>query len=206
MAVSGARAAAALEIDCAAFGVPCVGERLSGDVAVIEQRDEVLFIALVDVLGHGASAYAVAKMAASFLRETWSSDPAETMLALHEELRGTRGAVAAICALDTTSGDSSFAGIGDTGVVGMGPHRPSLYSKEGILGSRIRAPQEQRFRLGPGDILILHTDGVSSEFRTTLPPHSGSMKADQLARRIVQEFRRPHDDATCIVVAAGSTE
>ncbi len=202
--MSGRGAAASIEIDCSAFGAPRLGERLSGDVAVIERTGAVIFIALVDVLGHGDDAHAVASRAESFLRERWDPDPARTLLALHEELRGTRGAVAGVCVLDSTTGGSRFSGIGDTGIVTVGAHQPSLYSKEGILGSRIRTPIVQQFRLEPGDILVLHSDGVASDFRASLPSNSNSVKADELACRIVQRFRRRHDDATCIVAAVRS--
>ncbi|MGI9556585.1 MAG: hypothetical protein ACR2N5_01445, partial [Solirubrobacterales bacterium] len=67
----------------------------------------------------------------------------------------------------------------------------------------IRTPQVQRFALKPGAIVVLHTDGVSHDFQTDLPPDNRATAAE-LAHDIVEQHRRPHDDATCIVAVAAA--
>lgn len=195
------RPAVPLAIDCAAYGAPRAGERLSGDATVIERRDGFVFAAVVDGLGHGEKANLVASKAAAYLGRAWSLDLPDTIRRLDEELRGSRGAVVGLCAIDPSTGESRFSGIGDTGVVVTGAGQAGLHSREGILGSRIRTPQMQRFLLVQGGIVVLHTDGVSTDFRADLPSRSESTAAE-LARHIVHEYRRPHDDATCIVALA----
>jgi hypothetical protein len=191
-------------IDCAAFGIPRLGERLSGDAAVIERRDGHVFVAIIDVLGHGAKASVVASRAASFLGRSWSLDLSDTIVRLDKELHGSRGAVAGLCAIDEASGASRFSGIGDTGIYVAGIDHPGLYSREGILGSRIRTPRVQRFQLDRGGIIVLHTDGVTTSFRADVRAGKRTTAA-QLARQIVQAYRRPQDDATCIVALVGET-
>ena len=185
-------------LDCAAFGTPRVGERSSGDAAVIERRDGYVFLAIVDVLGHGEKASAVASTAASFLSRAWSLDLPDTLVRLNKELDGSRGAVAGLCAVEEASGASRFSGIGDTGIHVVGSDHESLFSREGILGSRIRTPEVQRFELGPSGIVVLYTDGVTTDFWADVPPRK-KITAAQLAREIVHAHRRPEDDATCIV-------
>lgn len=185
--------------ECASYGRPAVGERASGDAAVIDATDSVLLLAVVDVLGHGAEAHAVAEQAESCLRSSWSRDVVATMLELHAALDGTRGAVAGVCALELETAELRFCGVGNTDVYTLGSQPTGLYSTEGILGSRIRTPREQRLQLHAGDVLVLHTDGVSSEFRSSRLEHGPRGSPAELARRIVNEFGRPHDDATCVV-------
>jgi negative regulator of sigma-B (phosphoserine phosphatase) len=190
--------------DCAAFGIPRLGERLSGDAAVVERGDRYVFLALVDVLGHGAEASTVAETASSFLSRAWSVDLADTMVRLDHELRGTRGAVAGLCAIDTTSGASRYSGIGDTGVFVLGSDHPGLYSRQGILGSHIPTPRVLRFQLDRRATIVLHSDGVAHAFRGGVNPNNKATAA-QLARQIVLTYRRPHDDATCVVAVIGAT-
>ena len=71
------------DIAVASFARPCVGERVSGDTVVIEHRDNDLFLAIVDALGHGPQANAVANQAERFLRNHWSSNVLDTMQRLH---------------------------------------------------------------------------------------------------------------------------
>jgi negative regulator of sigma-B (phosphoserine phosphatase) len=187
-------------IDCASFVRPCVGERVSGDAALVERRDGTLFVALVDALGHGPEAHVVARQATSFLQANWTTDVVATMLALHDDLRGTRGAVAGLGSIEIATGDVRFAGVGNTEICTLGPRASGLFSVEGLLGSRIRTPREQQLRLGDGEVLVLHSDGISSHFRSQLPQGAPSFsKAASLARTIVHSFGKKYDDASCVV-------
>ena len=53
-------------VDWSHFGRPCVGETLSGDTAVVRETDDVVFVALIDVLGHGPEAYETARQAQAY--------------------------------------------------------------------------------------------------------------------------------------------
>jgi negative regulator of sigma-B (phosphoserine phosphatase) len=197
--VAGEIAAGHHMFEYASYGRPAAGERTSGDAAVIDSTGAHLLLAAVDVLGHGDEAHAVADRAESCLRTRWSRDVVSTMLDLHAELEGTRGAVAGICVLELETADLRFCGVGNTDAYTLGPQPTSLYSTEGILGSRIRTPREQRLQLHAGDVLVLHTDGVSGDFRSPSLERGPLGRAADLARRIVNEFGRPYDDATCLV-------
>ena len=45
----------------AAYNRPCLGERVSGDVAIAVPMGVKLLIVLIDVLGHGAEAHSLAR-------------------------------------------------------------------------------------------------------------------------------------------------
>ena len=48
-------------VDHASFGRPCIGEYVSGDLALVERRGQHLLLALVDGLGHGSEANRVSE-------------------------------------------------------------------------------------------------------------------------------------------------
>ena len=64
---------------------PCLGERVSGDAAVVTELDGGLLLGIADVLGHGQEAHAVALTIEDYLAERgsadiamWSSSPSRT--------------------------------------------------------------------------------------------------------------------------------
>ena len=191
------------DINIASFSRPCPGERVNGDTVVIEHRDTTLFLALIDALGHGPPAHAVAVRAARFLRNDWSSDVNDTIYRLHAELKGTIGAVAGICVLDTVTLKLCYTGVGNTVFRTIGSHATRLYSTEGVIGSRMRQPPLQTVPLNRSDIILLYSDGVSDRFDVEHYPQILYHNARAIARKVVDKFGKSHDDATCIVMRYG---
>ncbi len=61
----------ALELlDYGSFGRPCFGERVSGDNAIIEERNGFVLLGIIDVLGHGQDANVISVEIEKFLRKT----------------------------------------------------------------------------------------------------------------------------------------
>jgi anti-sigma regulatory factor (Ser/Thr protein kinase) len=179
---------------------PCRGELVSGDLAVLERRSGHLFVAIVDALGHGASANAAAKHAVSFLQQSWSLDVVKTMHELHDTLSGTIGAAAGICVIKAESRSVRYAGVGNTVIRTFGTRPARLHSSAGTLGEQIRGVHEQRLQLNSRDVLVLYTDGVSDRFELDKYPALLVERPDAIARSIVDKFGKSHDDASCVAV------
>ena len=188
------------DIDVASFGRPCLGERVSGDTVVIEQRDEILFLAIVDALGHGPQANAVADRAERFLRDGWSSDVLDTMHRLHSELKGTIGAGAGLCVVDSVTRDLRYTGVGNTVLRTFGSQATRLISTDGIIGSRFRTPAVQAAALNESGIILLYSDGVSDRFTASDYPGLAWHSPQEVVSKTVQRFGKDHDDAACIAV------
>ncbi len=188
------------DIQVASCVRPCLGERVSGDTAVIEHRDDMIFLAIVDALGHGPQAHAVANRAERFLRNGWSSDILDTLHRLHSELKGTIGAAAGICVVDSVSRDAHYMGVGNTVLRTFGAHATRLVSSDGIIGSRFRTPAAQTAPLNESGIMLLYTDGVSDRFDVEQYPQIRYHSASAIAHKIVDSFGKPYDDATCIAM------
>ena len=185
-------------VDCHKVLRPCLGERVGGDAAFHDVRDGTLFLAIVDVLGHGAEAHEVALQAEEFLRQNWTPDVVETMTGLHAELTGTRGAAAGLGALTLGTGELTYLGVGNTVARRFGRRPTDLVSFDGTLGARMRTPLPQHLTLEERDVLLLYTDGVRAHFRQEEYPQLHSDHPATIARTVVQRFGKSHDDAACI--------
>ena len=171
-----------------------------GDGGVILETDDELFLALIDVLGHGREAHAVAVQAERYLTGCGRRDLIEIMTGLHENLLRTRGAVAAICRLVKSSGELSYVGMGNITTRVYGWNSRTLAPRDGILGYSISTPRIQKVQLGRGDILVCTSDGVREHFVKDDYPGLFEGDAFRIASNIIEKLGKGNDDASCIVV------
>ncbi len=190
-------------IEIASFARPCVGERVSGDTVVIEHRDDILFLAIIDALGHGPEANAVANRAERFLRNGWSSNILNTLHRLHSELKGTIGAAAGLCVVDRFARELRYTGVGNTVLRIFDSRTTRLISTDGIIGIRFRTPAVQAAPLNESGIMLFYTDGVSDRFDVEQYPQIHYHSASAIAHKIVASFGKPYDDATCLAMRYG---
>ncbi len=179
---------------------PHYREHVSGDAAVVREKDDLLFAAIVDVLGHGPEAHQVAVQSEKFLLANWRDSVLEAMERLHEHLAGSRGAGAGICLVDRRSGLLRYTGIGNTVIRRFGGSEVRLLSRAGIIGGSRRTPKEEQMSLIPGDVVLLYTDGVKDRFELGDYPQLLHHRAESIAKTVIQRFGKQHDDATCIAI------
>ena len=179
---------------------PCRGEWQSGDTVVIRPLDQGLFVAIVDVLGHGPEAHELTHVIEAYLARYGSSGVSSLMTRLHQHLKGTRGAVAGLCAIDAATGRINYVGIGNTVMRRFGKTETRLVSQDGVLGQNMRTPLPQTLQLDSGDMVVLYTDGVSDRFTSDDYPSVLHHAPQEVASNIVQRFGKDYDDAACIAV------
>jgi len=175
-----------------------------GDTGLIKVDHGQCFLGLVDALGHGKRASEVAVAARSYLECHFQDDLVALMQGLHEHLKGTLGAVAAVCRLDIDTGDLSHAGIGNIAVKILGPRAAKIVARDGVIGYRIPSVKEQERKLYPGDILVLHSDGIQDRFNTLDCTDLLGGTAETIASGILQKFGKQDDDASCITLRFSS--
>ncbi len=189
-----------MDLEAAVFSRPCHGERLNGDAAMIERRGHLMMIAVIDGLGHGPEAHRVSSAACDYLKHRWSQDVVATTRALHDEMRGSLGAVAGIAVVDTRSGQVNFSGIGNINYRVFGQRNLRLLSMAGNLGHQIRSPRQEQHTLANDDVVLMYSDGITDRFDLQDYPQILYQGADTVARTVVDRFGKNHDDATCVAL------
>lgn len=171
-----------------------------GDAGVIIENNQTCFLALIDGVGHGSEACSAAIVARDFLLKNYGGDLVDIMNDLHACLKGSRGAVAALCRLDIASGELQHVGVGNITVRIFGSDDRRLISKDGIIGYMITNPKEQREKMYPGEILLLSSDGIKEHFDPDVHPGLLTGSAREIASKIYAKFGKNGDDASCIVL------
>jgi len=170
---------------------------------VIRPLEQGLFVAIVDVLGHGPEAHELTHVIDAFLDRHATADVSSLMARLHQRLKGTRGAAAGLCAINSADGSIDYVGIGNTSIRRFGAAETRLVSYDGVLGQNMRTPLLQSLKLDSGDLLVLYTDGVSDRFTESEYPGILHHAPKDVVRVILDRFGKDYDDSACIAVRYG---
>lgn len=171
-----------------------------GDAGVLLEYGNRCFFALIDVLGHGCEAGSVAVQAQSYLKEHYREEPGNVMAGLHRCLTGTRGAVVSLCRLDLNAGTLEHVGIGNIAVRIVGNRPARFVSRDGIVGYGHLRPHRSQFRMVPGDVLMMYSDGVKDHFDVLEQKPLFSENAEAIADEILDRYGRGTDDASCMIL------
>lgn len=173
-------------------------ERVSGDAATLRWVGDRVVLAVVDGLGHGSNAAAIARRAEASLSMSLSTDVAAVMAEVHETLRPTDGAAVAIAALDPAECSFEAAAVGNVRIRLIGKTDQRLNWSAGTVGTEYRTPIVASGSLD-GATLLMYSDGVADHFGASDYPGIRSDSPDIASRIIVERFGKEHDDASCLV-------
>jgi anti-sigma regulatory factor (Ser/Thr protein kinase) len=190
-----------------AVSLPMPGEEVCGDHWGIADVDGRISVLVVDGLGHGPQAAEAAREALRVFGETSSRDPGEIIQAAHTALRATRGAAVAIARIDPERGELRYAGVGNIAgaILGGGDGRStSMVSRNGIVGHTIRKVQEFNYAWARGSVLVMHSDGLGSQWQLGSYPGLAHRHPGLVAGVLYRDFKRGRDDVTVVVVREGS--
>jgi anti-sigma regulatory factor (Ser/Thr protein kinase) len=190
--------------DLGGFSVPRSGETQNGDMWDFQETDAGLAVLMCDGLGHGAFAAEASQRAVETFRGASPVKDARTMMVrIHEALRHTRGAAAAIAVIDTRAGLLTYCGIGNiTGAIVRGSEVRHLVSHNGILGHTAGRIADFAYPWGAGNFLILHSDGLTGRWRPDEWPGLWVRPPALIAGVMYRDMERGRDDATVMVAKA----
>ena len=171
-----------------------------GDTGIIKEHKNHCFLALIDALGHGRNAHAVACLALAYLEENLDKALLALMNGLHDHVKGTNGGVAALCRLNIDTGELRYVGIGNITTKIIGMTTATLVPRDGVIGYLMPTPKEQQYILHSGDALILYSDGIRTHFNTLEYPGIFSGNAESIAKNLLNRLGKKDDDASCIVL------
>lgn len=177
------------------------GESVCGDGWFFKADHDISWLIVADGLGHGVFAAEAAREAQRVLAEASSESPAAIMADVHDALRKTRGAAAAITAIDRRKGTLSFAGLGNiSAVLATGESSRGLASHNGTAGHQMHKIQEFTFPWTDESTLIMHSDGVGSRWNLNDYPGLLNKHPSLIAAVLYRDFSRERDDATVLVI------
>jgi anti-sigma regulatory factor (Ser/Thr protein kinase) len=187
----------------AGMAVPHPGERFCGDAWAFHHTPDRTVVLLVDGIGHGWEAAEAAQEATTTFRKYADRAPGDILLSIHDALKKTRGAVAAIAEVRANEGTLTYAGVGNiSAVVLAGTGSRSLVSHNGTLGMVTSRIQEFKVDWPADAVLVLHSDGLLS--RWDLSSYAGLIVRHPavIGAALLRDFRRQRDDASVVVVKA----
>ncbi|OSP54380.1 ATP-binding protein [Pseudoruegeria sp. SK021] len=174
-------------------------ESVCGDDWMLRQTPEATDVLVCDGLGHGSRA---AEAAAELIQgaTNHAADPAATITALSADLVGHRGAVAAMIRIhmaDLTMAYSALGNIATLCIGATGIRR--LAVRDGRIGGQATHGFEDTIQLAPGDILILHSDGLKTLRDKNFAPGLLGRSPLLIAAFLLDRAFRGRDDASIVV-------
>lgn len=190
-----------------AVGSPGRGESVNGDAWDWADTPDGLLVVLADGLGHGEEAAAASGAAVKDMASLTDLEPQEVIGVIHQRLRGTRGAAvtaARVRSADEEPAELTVAGVGNVAAVVLDPSGAAkrIVVGHGTAGLSLRTPIQTTRTLGPGDRLVLHSDGITGSWDLRERPALARAGPAVVAAVLLREFECGTDDTAVVVVGA----
>lgn len=173
----------------------------NGDAFVIKRWSHMGLVAVIDGLGHGAHAYKAAQTARQYIENHPEQSIAELFQGVGCICRSTRGVVMAIARFDCSCNQLIYGSLGniDSHLISSFKSN-SLLARRGIIGVTQGNPAITSCSWKPGDIIILHTDGLSSRWHWNDFSHLKDKPVATIAKHMLDKLGKEEDDSTVLVV------
>jgi anti-sigma regulatory factor (Ser/Thr protein kinase) len=188
-------------VDVSGVSVAKTGEAECGDAWTLSIGQDGFSALIADGLGHGhfAAQAANAAVAAASLG-TGRGGCARTLEVVHDGLRHTRGAAAAMVEVALQRGVVTCAGVGNIGtsIVNNGSIRQAV-SHNGTLGHQAHVFREYNYPWQKDSLLVMHSDGLISHWSLANYPGLLLRHPAVIAGVLYRDFNRGRDDVTVVV-------
>ncbi|MBL8682502.1 MAG: SpoIIE family protein phosphatase [Myxococcales bacterium] len=175
---------------------PKVGESANGDAGVVRKTEAHTMFAVVDALGHGVVAQAVADRARAALSGAALDRGVVSLIEqAHEALKGTRGAALTLGVYTAGTRSIELAGVGNVQVRSLSRSLPFV-AAPGVVGSRVSRVRSTTIELLPNETVLIASDGLPRRTSATL---EDAPDADALCEHMLS-LAHAHDDATVMLV------
>jgi anti-sigma regulatory factor (Ser/Thr protein kinase) len=193
-----AAAVAAADDWSGAVSVPMPGQDVCGDSCMALAAANGRTLLVVDGLGHGPDAATAAGETVRLFHRHHSAQVPQLLELLHVGLRHTRGAALAVARIDVGAGKVSYGGIGNiAGAVTNGDEVRRMVSMNGTAG--LNARRFQAFEYPCRDLLIMHSDGLMTNWSLNRYPGLQRAHPSLVAAVLYRDFSRRRDDVTVLV-------
>lgn len=189
-------------IEWAWAGAAFEGALESGDLHLVLPLARGALLAVIDGLGHGSEAADAAHAAAVLVRDGAALPIPELLERCHEGLRKTRGVVMSVVKLDAPSSSIEWFGVGNVEGLLLRA-RPladrgheTISARGGVLGYRLPKAKVRCSSIARGDVLVLVTDGIRSDFAREIPL---DWPPQAIADWLLSRYGSARDDALALV-------
>jgi negative regulator of sigma-B (phosphoserine phosphatase) len=187
-------------LDWGSAGTALGGGTASGDRGVVVPFPGGVLVAVIDGLGHGPEAREAAIKAEQVLIAAPYEPVSDLMLACHEQLKGTRGAVISVASFDAATETMSWLGVGNVeGLLVRGAHggaAEAVAMRGGTVGYMLPPLTARTLDVRAGDTLVLATDGIRHGFKAEI---LAAREPQYIADEILRVWGKDNDDAYVIV-------
>jgi anti-sigma regulatory factor (Ser/Thr protein kinase) len=180
---------------------PAADETVNGDSFVIRRWDEQALVGVIDGLGHGADAHEASRAATEYVESHYDNSVASIFEGTERACRGTRGVVMALARFDWSADTVTVGAVGNINHKTNSGSDLTVIPRRGVVGSNGPDPKVTQSDWRPGDQLVLFSDGIDSHWNLSKERTAKGESATETARRLLDEYSKPHDDATVLVVS-----
>jgi anti-sigma regulatory factor (Ser/Thr protein kinase) len=182
---------------------PIAGEDVCGDGYAARSDGDRRQVMLCDGLGHGPIAAMAARSVVSEFLAAPPGDPATVLERVHQRTHHTRGSVVGVAELDVVHGLVRYAGIGNiASTILSSEQRRALVSLPGIVGQQRRDIREFAYPLAAGDLVIMHSDGLTGRWDLSAYPNLAGQAPILIAATLLRDHAKRRDDASVVVARA----
>ena len=178
------------------------GQKVSGDMHLVEWFHHGVLLAAIDGVGHGEEAVFAAQTAVDVLREHAQESVISLLRRCHDKLTKTRGVVMTLASLSALEGTLTWLGVGNVegrllrAEPGAGHPGENLLLRSGLVGYQLPVLQAGVVPLSAGDVMIFATDGVRPGFAEGI---NLKQSPNHIAESILNQYFIGTDDALVLV-------
>lgn len=196
----GVRPALADALDVGYVSVAKPGEELCGDGCAVSAASDGAAAMVVDGLGHGPLAFEASEAATKVFAGSPEHTPRIALETVHDALRATRGAAAAVAHIDVRRRIVTYAGVGNiAGAILSASGDRRMVSHGGIVGHDARRIHEFTYPWPDDAVLVMASDGIVTQWDVVSYPGLLSRAPSLIAGVLYRDFGRRRDDTTVLV-------
>lgn len=188
-----------MQLDIGTYMRPFLGERVIGDAVLTISHDHFSYLIVIDGIGHGQKAHAISTAIKSYIKKNLIPNPSELIKNTHNYMKGSEGAVIGISLINHKASTLSFGGLGNISCKVISIKNSVMVSADGLLGVRLRSIKNSKVTLKNKDLIVMHSDGVSSTSEMSDFLKMNSFSSRLLAKKMILTFGSDFDDASCII-------
>jgi len=188
-----------MQLEIGTYLRPFFGERVVGDAVLTSNNIDFSYLVVIDGIGHGSKAQEISIKIKDYLTENLCPNPSQLIENVHNYMMGSEGAVIGVSVINHKESSLTFAGLGNISCKVIGSTNNAMVSADGLLGVRFRSVKNSRVILKNKDMILMHSDGVSSTSEMTDLLKKNNYSSRLLAKKIVITFGSDFDDASCII-------